>query len=323
MDLIRRLVPPRLRRGPRHIIGLLTPARGVERQHGDPTSFGTVIDERLAWLHAHVPPEIARFQADIYTKNGQRQLGKRLGLPMPEVYVTNVPLAEAFAYAAEHGLEGFVVKPISSHNAIGCRALVARGRSYLDMRSGQQRSLAGHARAMAHAYARLGRPDAWLVEELLLPADGTLRAVDDYKFYCLGARVELILATHPRRRGTREKQFHDRAWQPVNVGFDDRTRFSFAAPVNGRQLVEFAESAASRLAYPFMRIDAYDTTRGIVLGEFTPGPGRRHRFNAHWNDHLLRRWHEAEVELLEGIRSGVITLLGPEAVSDQPADDGR
>ncbi len=295
----------------------LAPANGIERQRGDPSSFGTVIDERLTWLHAHVPPDVAQFQADIYTKDGQRRLGQRLGLPMPEAYLTQALLVDALSFVAERRLERFVIKPVSSHNAIGCRALVAQERGgYLDLRSGQRRSLAGHGRAVARNYARLRRPDAWLLEELLLPADGTLRAVDDYKFYCIGARVELILATHPHRRGRRTKQFYDRDWQPVNVGLDDRATFSYQAPLHGRKLVEFAEAAASRFAYPFIRIDTFDTTRGIVLGEFTPGPGRRHRFNDHWNDYLLRRWREAEARLIDGIRDGTIALLGPEPESD-------
>ena len=314
MRRIRGFVPTPLRRSVHAILRLILPARGIRRQRGDPTSFGTVIDERLVRLHANLPPDVARFQADIYTKDGQRRLGERLGLPMPKVYVTGVRLDEALAHVEEHGLERFVVKPLSSHNAIGCRALVQTERGYLDLRSGQRRSLAGHRRAMARAYARLRRPDAWLLEELLLPFDGTLRAVDDYKFLCLGARAELILHTRPHRRGKRIKQFYDREWQPVNVGLDDRKSFLYEAPVHGQKLLGLAEEAASRLAYPFMRIDTYDTTRGIALGEFTPGIGRRHSFNAHWNEYLLRRWREAEAELLEGIRSGAIALLGPEPV---------
>lgn len=311
MQRLRHFVPPQLRRAARALLRRLTPTKGIRRQPGDPTSFGTVVDERWTWLPQHLPPDVARYQGDIYTKDDQRRLGERLGLQMAETYLAGVPLAEVLAYVEEHALERFVVKPISSYNAIGCRALVATERGFLDLRSEQQLSLEGHGFAMARAYAPLGRRDAWVLEELLLPVDGTLRAVDDYKFYCLGGRVELVLQTRPQRRGKRFKQFHDRKWQPVKVGLEDRKTFVYEVPVNGRKLVQFAEAVASRLAYPFMRIDAYDTTRGIVLGEFTPGPGRTHEFNDEWNDYLLRRWYEAEAALLEGMRSGTITPLGP------------
>lgn len=312
MSRIRCLLPTLLHRLRRTVLRLTTPVKGIRRQRGDPTSFGTVIDQRLEWLHTNLPPDVARDLADIYTKAGQRRLGERLGIPMPKAYAIGVPLDEVLAHAEVHALTRFVVKPLSSHNAIGCRALVRTERGYLDLRSGQLRSLASHRRAMSRAHARLRRPDAWRLEELLLPIDGTLRAVDDYKFYCLGGRAELILHTRPHRRGKRIKQFYDRDWQPVNVGLDDRKTFLCETPVHGPALLGFAETAASRLVYPFMRVDVYDTTRGIVLGELTPGPGRRHSFNAYWNKYLLRRWHEAEAELLERIRSGANALLGPE-----------
>ncbi len=61
-----------------------------------------------------------------------------------------------------------------------------------------------------------------------------------------------------------------------------------------------------------IRIDLYDTTRGIVLGEFTPGPSRRDVCNAKWDARLTKRWFEAVAEIEAGVRSGRVVPLGLE-----------
>ena len=286
-----------------------------ERHRGDPSLFGTLVDEREAWLHAHLPPDVARYQCDIITKACQKEMAKRLDLPVARPYLTGVHLDDALAYVEERALEQVVVKPNLSRSGIGCKALVARDDGYLDLRSGRQGSLAAHRRDMLRAYEPLGRDDAWLVEELLLPVDGALRAIDDFKLYCFGGRVELIV--HKRAvDGGSDNSIYTRDWRPVNVGMDDRDTLVSQAPLNGQRLVDFAERASGQLFYPFIRVDVYDTSRGIVLGEFTPGPGRRYRLNEEWNAIFVQRWHEAAEALLEGLRSGAIRPLGPPPCGD-------
>jgi len=291
-----------------------------EPRRDDPSLFGSLVDRREAWLHAHLPPDVARYQCNISSKAGQKELAARLGLPVATTYRTGVPLAEALAYVEERGLEQVVVKPNLSHSGIGCKALVARDGGYLDLKRGAHGSLAQHRRDMLRAYEPLGRDDAWIVEELLLPVDGSLRAIDDFKLYCLGGRVELIVHKRAAGGGT-DNSIYTRDWRPVNVGMDDRKTLVYEAPLNGRRLVEFAEWAAGQLFYPFIRVDVYDTSRGIVLGEFTPGPGRRYRLNEEWNAIFVQRWHEAAEALIEGLRSGAITPLGP--LSGGDVDSGR
>jgi hypothetical protein len=280
------------------------------RRRGDPSLFGTLVDEREAWLHAHLPHEVARYQCDIITKARQKEMAVRLGLPVARPYLTGVPLDAALAFVEDRALERFVVKPNLSRSGIGCKALVARDGGYLDLKRGLHGSLASHRRDLLRAYEPLGRDDDWIVEELLLPVDGGLRSIDDFKLYCFGGRVELIV--HKRAgTGGADNSIYTRDWRPVNVGMDDRDALVYQAPLNGRRLVEFAERAAGQLFYPFIRVDVYDSSRGVVLGEFTPGPGRRYRLNEEWNAIFVQRWHEAAEALIEGLRSGAITPLGP------------
>lgn len=285
-------------------------SKAPSRPSGDPASFGTLIDRRAAWLHAHFPEPVVRYQTDIFTKASQKALATRLGALTATTYTMDVSLDEAIEYVAEHRLERCVIKPVLSLNGIGCRLLVADGAHYRDLVSGQTAPLAVHRRQLRRAYAPLERADAWLVEELMLPFDGQMRRIDDVKFFCFGGRVELI--SHIRRVG-RKKYRHrfTRDWEPVVTCAEDNLPETNAVPINGGRLVALAERLSSRLLYPFIRVDLYDTTRGIVLGEFTPGPGGRHRFNADWNERLVKRWHEAAETLLTGVRDGTVQMLGP------------
>ena len=313
-DLGRLRLPslPRILRRAWHALRMRTHGTdGAERRRGDPSLFGTLVDEREAWLHAHLPPEVASYQSDIITKAHQKEMATRLGLPVARTYLTGVPLDEALAFVEAQALDQVVVKPNLAHSSIGCKALVASDGGYLDVKLGRHAALAEHRRHMLRAFEPLGRDDAWIVEELLLPADGGLRAIDDFKLYCFGGRVELVVHKRAVEGGGSDNSIYTRDWRPVNVGMDDRDTLVYQAPLNGRRLVEFAERVAGQLFYPFIRVDVYDSSRGIVLGELTPGPGRRYRLNEEWNAYFVQRWHEAAEALLEGLRSGAISPLGP------------
>jgi hypothetical protein len=275
-------------------------------------SFGDLVRNRREWLRRHLPPASLELHLDIMTKESQKRLARRIGLEVAVDHVVGRPLAEALAHVQHERLDRFVIKPTSSYSGIACHALVREGARYRDLRSGRWLRMGQLGQLLRRERLR-DRDDSWLVEELLLPSDGALAPIADYKFYCFGGRVELIVhkraAPGPKRY---HAQLYDRDWLPVNVGLEDRDDPVAEAPLNGARLVATAERAAASLCYPFIRIDLYDSHRGIVLGEFTPGPGRAYGFNAEWNARLVRRWQEAEAMLEEGIRSGRITPLGAE-----------
>ncbi len=76
-------------------------------------------------------------------------------------------------------------------------------------------------------------------------------------------------------------------------------------------MLAIAERISAKLCYPFIRVDLYDTSRGPVVGELTPGPGRRYAFSPQWDARLSQRWLEVARVLETGIRSGRIQPLGP------------
>jgi hypothetical protein len=293
-------------------------ARGARRgQPAEPLSFGDLIDNRHEWLYENLPPASAKYLHNLHAKQQQKSLAQQLGLSVAKEYLMNVPLAEAIQYIERTRLDRLVIKPNSSHSAIGCRCVVRNGQDYLDLRKGKTYRLQELERELAEEYGGLNRPDEWLVEELLMPADGSIDLIEDYKLYCFAGRVELILNKKQKLIAGKKEcrvQWYTRDWKPVDVGqASDLLDSSLEVPDHASQLVAIAKSTSARLCYPFIRIDLYDTTRGIVLGEFTPGPGRRHEWNAEWNERLVAWWFEAARTLEDRLRSGKVQPLYPKA----------
>lgn len=277
------------------------------------SEFGALVTSRKDWLFETLPKDAAEYQYNIFTKESQRRLAHRLGLATADVYLSGVSLAAALDYVEREGLERFVIKPDSSHNSIGFRPLARTGDRFRDLRDGKELTIGGLRRTLHREYGGRGRPDAWVVEELLLPASGAIAPVEDFKFFCFGGRAELIAQTwRISSKPWKRRIWYTRDWEPVVVKSQNRNHDEAKVPASAADLVAFAEHAAAQLAYPFMRVDLYDTSRGIVFGEFTPGPGSRHGFTPEWDARLAQLWREAAARLDHDIRSGTIRPLGPE-----------
>ncbi|MFO7544632.1 MAG: ATP-grasp fold amidoligase family protein [Trueperaceae bacterium] len=278
--------------------------------------FGDFLDRRHEWLFANLPRESAEYLHGMHGKDEQKELARRLGLSVAEEYVSQVPLKEALKHIEVTRLERFVLKPLSAKSGAGVVCAVKQDDGYLDLKRGTRTTLQGIGNEAYLGYAKLGRADRWLVEELLLPSDGTLRMIEDYKFHCFAGRVEFILQKGDVEEDGQVKhaiRFYDRDWRPVDTGMrPDLQSDALTPPPTGNRMVEVAEHAASQIPMPFLRVDLYDSHRGIVLGEFTPGPGGRRLFNQEWTERLTRRWHEAAAELEARLASGELKPLFPE-----------
>lgn len=314
MRLVRTLIPEPLRawlRGERRLIGGSAEKPRVG-PNGEPT-FGALISDRKRWLFETLPKASAAYHYDLFTKESQRRMAERLGLSTAQVYLSGAPLDEALAFVERRPLERFVIKPNLSSSAVGFRPLVREGGRFRDIMDGSALRPDVLKRDLARTRDYRGFDDAWIVEELLLPPDGTLAPLDDYKFYCFGGRTEFV--AHIWRASRRPKKrwaCYTRDWEPVEVLVDRPDVPPAAISRRREELRATAEAAAAALCYPFIRIDLYDTSRGVVLGEFTPGPGRRYDFLPAWDERLSRRWREAARELEEGLRSGRVQPLMPE-----------
>ena len=286
----------------------------ANRSSAEP-EFADLLEARGDWLFTNLPPEAAAYIYDLHAKDSQKRLATRLGLSVAEEYVTHVPLAEALAFMETTYLDHFVLKPNNGKSAAGVFCLVREGAKYRELKSGKLRTPARLVELAGESYGKLGRADDWLVEELLLTPHDASQPADDFKFFCFGDRVEMIFQKGEVMEGKRRRKvvrFYDRDGVPVNTGLrPEAVSDRLTLPSTIGEMVAVAERASGMITTPFMRVDLYDTHRGVVLGEFTPGTGRMYQLNAERKERFTRRWHESARALEAGLLSGEIEPLLP------------
>lgn len=116
------------------------------------------------------------------------------------------------------------------------------------------------------AYAHAAR--CLVVEEWIGDADGT--APPDLKFFCFDGEVAMI-AIHLSRFSDHTVAFYDPSWRklPVTVPGNPAVP-DVPEPENLDALLDHARRLSA--GFDFIRVDLYNTARGVYLGEFTPYP---------------------------------------------------
>lgn len=278
--------------------------------------FADLLEARGDWLYRNLPEPAAEYIYDLHPKDKQKRLATRLGLSVAEEYLSHVPLVEALAFIESTHLEYFVLKPNSGKSAAGVFCLARERGGYRDVRSGKRRTITQLKELADETYGKLGRADDWLVEELLLAPGGSTHTTGDFKFYCFGSRAEVILQKGYVGTGKSHKpaiRFYDRDGGPVDTGVrPDLISDLLELPATIDAMRTEAERVSGLITTPFMRVDLYDTHRGVVLGELTPGPGGMRALNDEWDKRLTRRWHESAGVLERGLLTGEIQPLMPD-----------
>jgi hypothetical protein len=115
------------------------------------------------------------------------------------------------------------------------------------------------------------------VEELLVPRTGT--TLKDYRLYTFYGVVKAINVGAAIYRRTHENAFFDAEWNeiPLTVYREKRPDPLPEKPAGLGEMIEAARRLGENL--DFSRIDLYDTTHGVVLGEMSsyPSGGRSNR----------------------------------------------
>lgn len=123
------------------------------------------------------------------------------------------------------------------------------------------------------------RPDEWayseispviLIERMLEPRSGT--DLKDYRFYTFHGKVRAINIGSALYRKNRENVFFDRAWNVVELT-QYKEKLPDVIPPRPEVLSDMIE-AAERLGedVDFARMDLYDSSEGVMLGEVTIYP---------------------------------------------------
>ncbi|MFZ3417160.1 ATP-grasp fold amidoligase family protein [Arthrobacter sp. 3Tela_A] len=100
---------------------------------------------------------------------------------------------------------------------------------------------------------------------------GDENAPSDYKFFVFAGRVEVIQVDENRFNG-HQMRLYDRDWNSLGVakGFWQESAVA-PRPESLDRMIAVAESLGAK--FDFMRIDLFDTPKGIYFGETTPYPG--------------------------------------------------
>jgi hypothetical protein len=109
-----------------------------------------------------------------------------------------------------------------------------------------------------------------IVEELLIPPRNEV-ALKDYKLFCFQSQVAYIQVID---RVNKAHSWYSQKWIPVK----DQMHAGFhqgmiePPPENLDEIISTAERLSRAYDFKFVRIDLYNTNRGVVFGEFTHTP---------------------------------------------------
>jgi len=113
-----------------------------------------------------------------------------------------------------------------------------------------------------------------IVEEALISIDG--KEIKDYRIYTFQGVVKAISVGSPTYRRNRENVFFDPNWKEFKLTkYKEKVPDPLPGkPDNLQEMIRIAEWLGNGL--DFVRVDLYDTTQGILLGEITIYPQSGH-----------------------------------------------
>ena len=120
----------------------------------------------------------------------------------------------------------------------------------------------------------------------------------DYKGFCFGGKVELIMQRDVSKGREASKwtyAYYTREWVRLGeirkgVKFSDELE----PPGEGEELVREMERLASSLPLKFCSMDMYNTKNGVAFGEATIHTGSYKSYNKYWDEKLGQLYMEAD-----------------------------
>lgn len=246
-------------------------------------------------------------------KKKVRELASFLGVRTPEL-LHSLPIKELLTSKLP---DEFVLKPEFASTSIGVHLLRRVDEGYEKLTDGQQITedeLIAKCQDISQRF--LNDPDAglFLAEELLRDPDGNTPP-QDVRFYSFQGTIGMILMEHHLPEPTRASYFdgnflpfadvHDR--YGVAEGSEHLEQIvESPPPENWQALLNVARRISYAIPTAFCRIDLYDTSKGVALGEVTFYPGtffyRNRKIMKPAEAHRLGRlWQEAEARLTGSI----------------------
>jgi hypothetical protein len=126
-----------------------------------------------------------------------------------------------------------------------------------------------------------------LAEEVLLQREGG--ELKDYKFYTFYGKAELVKVFSQTIRHDHTEILLDADWKPIQLSNRKESHPASIPPQPHSYPEMLATVRKLGESLDFVRVDLYDTTRGVVLGEMTIYP-LAGRFNSPTPDPKFNKW---------------------------------
>lgn len=149
----------------------------------------------------------------------------------------------------------------------------------------------------------------YFAEELL---EGTSDSAipEDIKVYTAYGEVLQILLMQAGGEGSMDRRSYTRRY----LGADGEDLGKVAemgtwnpeipTPENIDHITETARHLSRAVGMPFVRVDLYQTPRGLILGELTPTPGGRQRYRGEHDAYMGLEWVKAQSRLEQDLAAG-------------------
>ncbi|MGX1748753.1 ATP-grasp fold amidoligase family protein [Glutamicibacter protophormiae] len=253
----------------------------------------------------------SRLPAYLGDKRKVREIAQLMGIRVSEIYFDGKLEDLQWSELPNE----FVLKPSFASTSIGVYLLQRQeDGTYLNILTNKLVELAAieeHLKTVALRF--LGDEDrgTYLVEELLRDIDGTTPP-RDVRLYSFFGEIGMVLMEDHLNNSHAEAMYFDGDFEP----FEDReSRYGIAKgaeklerilpsvrPAEARELLITAQRVSLAIPCSFSRVDFYNTSKGVYLGEITFFPGTfyykdrkiMHDIEA---DRLGRLWARAEERL--------------------------
>lgn len=268
----------------------------AERDH---PSFVYKLRESKRVRQLESPEDPAAPVWELNNKVSAYEFARSHGVPIPQVYGDFARTEDIDWDAAP---AEFVIKMTCGTTAQAVWPLVREGDGYRDL-LGDPSEVLSRAELVSRVTDAVRYDDQArvLMEELLPgPSDKALRVPPDYKLLCFHGVVGLIAVIGRTQRSGRRlasRYFAPDGTDMGNALVDALVNPRLPAPGHLDDLIGAGETLSAAIQSPFVRVDMYDTDKGIIFGEITPDPGGNHLMREDVDRHLGSLWERAQYQL--------------------------
>lgn len=231
------------------------------------------------------------------------------GIAVPEIHATWTTVDEIDLSGLP---DEFVVKSDGGAGGHGVLPLRRESEDRYRLVSTDKVMSADDVRERLRSVTSLSGP--YFAEELLRPAASDATIPEDVKIFAFYGEIGQVLLRHVHEHGNLRRtnyRFVDSSGTDLGDGvWDRRLDPSIPLPAQLETMVEAARHLSMAVGVPFVRVDLYETDRGVVLGELTRVPGGRPQYSPAHDAFMGELYENArwrlERDIVEGRPPGIL-----------------